>query len=327
MKIAMPLGIAVALTCMACAGLQPGAVQAQAYPTKPVRILIGYGAGGTTDTTARLIAPHLSEQLGRPFLVENRPGATGTIALDMVAKAAPDGYTTIMIAGADAVVPAVRSDLPYDLIRDFAPVALVVAAPFILVVHPSVQANDLMSLIAHARANPGKLNYSSAGIGSSGHMVGELLNLRAKTAITHIPYKGTAAGAVAVVAGEVEISFPTGSAALPLMSAGKMKALAVTSAQRSVTMPTLPTMIEAGLPGFERIGWYGLVAPAGTPREVVNRLNTLIGEIVNKPEIREQFFRQGLEGQRGTPEQYGELIRREIAQNVELAKVVKLLPN
>jgi len=307
--------------------LQGHEAVAQAWPSKPVRILVGYGTGGTTDTTARLLAPHLGERLGRSFLVENRPGATGTIALDMVAKAIPDGHTTIMIAGADAVVPAVRSDLPYDLVRDFAPVALVVAAPFILVVHPSVAVTDVRTLIAHARANPGKLNYSSAGIGSSGHMVGELLNLRAKTAISHIPYKGTAAGALAVVSGEVQMSFPTGSAAIPLMKAGKVKALAVTSAQRSLTLPSLPTTSESGLPGFDRIGWYGLLAPAGTSRDIVNRLNALIGEIINKPEVKDQFFRQGLEGQQGTPEQYGELIRREIAQNIELAKVVKLTSN
>lgn len=312
------------LTLLMLLSLSAQNAVAQAYPSKAVRILVGYGTGGTTDTTARLLAPHLSEQLGQSFIVENRPGATGSIALEMVAKSAPDGHTTIMIAGADAVVPAVRSDLPYNLTRDFAPVALVVAAPFILVVNPSVSATDVKSLIAFARANPGKLNYSSAGIGSSGHMVGELLNLRAKVDIAHIPYKGTTPAALAVVAGEVQMSFPTGSAAIPLINAGKIRALAVTSAQRSTSMPSIPTTSESGLPGFERIGWYGLLAPAATPRDVVNRLNMLIGNIVGKAEVKEQFFKLGLEGQRGTPELYGELIRKEIAQNIELAKVVKL---
>lgn len=297
---------------------------AQSYPAKPVRILVGYGTGGSTDTTARLVGQQLTEQLGKPFLVENRPGATGTIAVDMAVKAAPDGYTLLMIAASDAIVPALRSDLPYNMIRDLAPIALVTSSPFLMIAHPSVKADDVKSLITLARTNPGKLNYSSSGIGSSAHLAGESLNLMAKINIVHVPYKGSAEGAAAVAAGEVQISYPSITGGMALLNAGKVKSIAVTSARRSPLMPNVPTMSETGLPGFDRTGWYGLLSAAGTPRDVINKLNILVGEIVNKPDVKALLFKQGLESERGTPEEFGALIRREIEQNTAIVKSLKM---
>lgn len=300
---------------------------AQAWPAKPVRILVGYGAGGGTDATARLIAQNLSEQLGRQFIVENRPGATGTLAVDTVAKAPADGYTTVVIAAADAIVPAVRNDLPYNLEKDLAPIALITSSPFLMVAHVSVPADDLKSVIAYARANPGKLNYSSAGVGSSAHLTGETLNLMARLSITHVPFKGSAEGAAALAGGEIQISFPSVTGAQAMLKAGRIKAIAVTSGKRSALAPTVPTMSESGLPGFDRLGWYGMLAPAGTPRDVVAKLNSLIGEIANKPDVKELFFKQGLESERGTPEQFGAFIKREIEQNRAVVKAINLTIN
>ena len=314
-------------TVVACSSMHSAVVQAQAYPTKSVRILVGYGPGGSTDTTARLVAQHLSDQLGKPFLVENRPGATGTIAVDMAAKAPPDGYTIIIIAAADAIVPAVRNDLPFNLEKDLAPIALITSAPFLLVAHVSVPADDLKSLIAYARANPGKLNYSSSGVGSSAHIAGETLNLAAKLSIGHVPYKGSAEGAAAIASGDVQLSYPSVTGALGMPKAGRIKAIAVTSGKRSVLMPNVPSMNESGLPGFDRTGWYGMLGPAGTSREVINRLNSLVGEIVNKPEVKDLLFKQGLESERSTPEQLGALIKREIEQNRMVVKAVNLTLN
>jgi tripartite-type tricarboxylate transporter receptor subunit TctC len=312
---------------MLAAGLHMEPAAGQTYPVKPVRVLVGYGTGGSTDTTARLVAQHLSDQLGKPFLVENRPGATGTIALDMVAKAPPDGYMTIVIAAADTIVPAVRNDLPYSLEKDLAPVAFITSSPYLLVAHISVPADDLRSLITYARANPGKLNYSSSGVGSSAHILGESLNLMAKLAITHVPYKGSAEGAAAIASGDVQLSFPSVTGAMGMLKAGRIKAIAVTSAQRSALAPSVPSMNESGLPGFARTGWYGMLGTTGTPRDIINKLNSQIGEIISKPEVKELLFKQGLETERTTPEQFGTLIRRELDQNREVVKAIKLSIN
>jgi tripartite-type tricarboxylate transporter receptor subunit TctC len=327
MNTANSIRYALAAIIAGCFGLQGLTAHAQAWPTKPVRILVGYGPGGSTDTTARVVAQQLADQLGRPFLVENRPGATGTIAVDAVAKAPADGHTTIVIAGADAIVPAVRSDLPYNLEKDLAPIALITSSPFLLVAHVSVPAEDLKSLIAHARANPGKLNYSSSGIGSSAHIAGETMKLMAKLDIAHVPFKGSAEGAAALAGGEVQLSFPSVTGAQSMLKAGRIKAIAVTSVRRSALMPNVPSMNESGLPGFDRTGWYGMIAPAATPRDIVNRLNSLIGEVVNKPEVKAMLFKQGLESERGTAEQFGALIKREIEQNREVVKAIKLKVN
>ena len=319
--------IGLSAAVLAVAAIPAMQAVAQTYPAKPVRVLVGYGTGGSTDTTARLVAQHLSDQLGKPFLVENRPGATGTIALDAIAKGPTDGYSLIVIAAADAIVPALRSDLPYAMEKDLAAIALITSSPFLLVAHASVPTDDVKSLIAYARANPGKLNYSTSGVGSSAHLAGETVNLMAKLSITHVPYKGSAEGAAAVASGEVQLSFPSVTGAMGMIKAGRIKAIGVTSAKRSALSPNVPTLSESGLPGFDRTGWYGMLGPAGMSREIVNRLNSLIGEIVNKSEVKELLFKQGLEAERGSAEQFGALIRREIEQNKEVIRALNLAKN
>lgn len=304
----------------ACAGLSVVDASAQNYPVRPIRMVVGYVPGGAVDITARLLGQKLSEHLGQPVIIENRPGASGSLADERVARSSPDGYTLLTIPASATVQPALRSNLPYDLERDFAPVSLVVIGPYALVIHVLVPARSVKELIALARAQPGKLNYGSAGIGSSQHLTGELFNSMARVAITHVPFKGSGESSVANAAGHVQISFPSITAALPLMDAGKLRLLAVTSRTRTSLMPAVPTLNESGLPGYDRSGWYGVLAPAGVPGRVVAQLNAAIGRIVGAPEVSEAFKKQGLEPQPGTPEEFARRIRSEIAQNAILVK-------
>lgn len=306
---------------VACAGLSVVDASAQGYPSRPIRMVVGYVPGGAVDVTARLMGQKLSEYLGQPVVVENRPGASGSIADERVAKSSPDGYTVLMIPASATVQPALRSNLPYDLERDLAPVSLVVIGPYALVVHVLVPARNVKELITLARAQPGKLNYGSAGIGSSQHLTGELFNLMAKVTIAHVPFKGSGESSVANAAGHVQMSFPSITAALPLLEAGKLRLLAVTSLMRTSLMPTIPTLNESGLPGYDRSGWYGVLAPAGVPKNVVAQLNAAIGRIVGTPEMKEAFKKQGLEPQPGTPEEFAARIRSEIVQNAKLVKL------
>jgi tripartite-type tricarboxylate transporter receptor subunit TctC len=292
----------------------------QTYPVKPVRILVGFSAGGGTDVTARVLAQKLGEHLGQSVLVDNRPGSGGMIATEAVSKAAPDGYTLLMIAAADVVQPAVRAKLNYDLERDFAPISNVVVVPFALVTHPSVPVRTVKDLIALARARPGHLNYASSGIGSSAHLSNELFNSMAKVKITHVPYKGVSEGVTALAGGQIEMIFGSFPATLPLNEAGKIRMLAVSTLKRTAVMPSLPTVDEAGVPGYERYGWYGVVAPAGVGKDVIARLNTGIVKVVGTPEMRDTFTKQGLDPQTNTPEQYAAFIRSELVQTAKLIK-------
>lgn len=293
---------------------------AQNYPIKPIRLLFGYTAGGAGDVSARLLAQKLSESLGQNVVVENRPGAGGAIADEAVARAAADGYTLLYAAGSTAILPALRAKLPYDVARDFAPVALVVITSFALTLHPSVPARDVKSLIALARAQPGKLTFSSPGVGSSSHFAAEVFKMMADVKMLHVPFKGPPEAITAVVSGELDVGFPSVTGALPFLATHRLRALAVSSAARAIQLPAVPTMNEAGLAGYERAGWNGVLAPAGVPRDIITRLNNAIVRAVNLPEIKEAFIKQGLEMQTGTPEQFAAFIRRELAQN---AKVVK----
>ncbi len=298
---------------------------AQNYPVKPIRIIVGYGAGGGADVTARMVGQKLFELLGQPVVVENRTGAAGSIATARVAASPADGYTLLMAVSGDTVLPALRAKLPYDLERDFAPVSLVTIGPYLLVVHPSVPARNASELIALARSRPGKLNYGSAGVGGGVHLAGELFNLMAKVNIVHVPYKGgSAESVIAVAVGQIDISFPNIPAALPLLEARKVRSLAVTSARRASLMPSIPTLDESGLPGYDRSVWYGLLAPAGVPKDIIAQLHAVIGRIVNTPEMKEAFNKQGAEPQTNTPEQFAALIRNELAQNAGLVKLAGL---
>jgi tripartite-type tricarboxylate transporter receptor subunit TctC len=305
-------------TGIACVALTVGAAFAQSYPAKPIRLVVGFPPGGSNDVIARIVAPKMSEQLGQPVVVENRPGAATSIATAWVAKSPADGYTLLLIASSTAVQSALRSNLPYDLERDLTPVSMVAVGGFVLVVHPSVPARNVKELIALARSQPGKLTYGSPGVGSTNHLAGELFSMSAKVSMLHVPYKGSAETSVANASGELALSFPSIPAALPLLGSGRLRAIAVTSARRSSLMPQIPTLDEAGLPGYDYAGWLAICAPTGSPREIITRLNALLGKVVNTAEIREAIAKQGFEAQTGTPEQLAAHIRREIAKNVQL---------
>jgi tripartite-type tricarboxylate transporter receptor subunit TctC len=276
--------------------------------------------GGGADSAARLLAPRLPEALGQQVIVENRPGAGGMIAGDLVAKAPADGYTLLMTSAPDAVLPAVRKEMPYDIMKDFSHVSLVATGPFVLVVHPVVPARTVKEFIALARAQPGRLNFASSGIGSSGHISGELFNTMAKIKVVHVPYKGSAEGVSATAGGEVDMVFAPVATAQALGSVGKVRALGISSRERFPTLPDVPTINESGLPGFERYGWYGVTAPAQTPRDVIVKLNSAIVRTVNTPALLSAFIKQGMLPKTGTPEQFTAFVSDEVVQS---AKVVK----
>ncbi len=309
--------------CIACASLSPFDALAQSYPVKPIRMLVGYPAGGGTDLTARIVARNLSENLAQSVVVENRPGASGSIANERVATSPPDGYTLLMVSPSSLPQPTLRAKLTYDFQRDLAPVALVVVGPYVLVVHSSVPARNVKELIALARAQPGKLNYGSSGLGSAGHLAGELFNMMASVKLVHVPYKGGSESVIAAVAGEVDMGFPSIASVLPLLKTGKLRALAVLGAKRASFMPSIPTLDESGLPGYDRSTWYGMLAPAGVPKQIISRLNALVNETVNTPEMKASLIKEGLEPQAYTPEQFAAFIQKEIAQNAKLAEMAK----
>jgi len=295
-------------------------LHAQTYPIKPVKFMVGFAAGGAADITARMLAPKLSELLGQQFFIENRGGSGGMLGTDAAAKSAPDGYTLLLMPAADAVQPAVRRKLPYDLERDFTPVSRIVYGPWFVVVHPSVPARSAKEFVALARKSPGKLNYATSGIGSSAHMAAELFNSLAKVEVVHVPYKGISEGVTAVASGEVDMIFASIPASLPLLNAKRVRALAVTTAQRTPLAPDMPTLNESGVPGYDRSGWYGVLAPANVPRDIIARLNSAIVKIVNTPDMKTAFMKQGLDPATSTPEEFGAFIRNEIAQNIKLVK-------
>lgn len=306
---------------IACANLSVVDALAQNYPTKPIRIVVGFAPGGGADVSARLVGPKLSELLGQPVVVENRPGASTAIATERVATSPPDGYTLLLLPSSTTILSAMRTKLPYDLERDFTPVSLLVVGQFALVVHPSVPARNVKELIAIARSRPGKLSYGSSGAGSASHLAGELFNSMAKVNVLHVPYKGANEATIATAIGEVDMFFATIAPLLPLQAAGKVRALAVSGAARTSLMPAMPTIGESGLTGYDRSVWYGIIAPAGLPKEVVTQLHGAIGKVVNTPEMKETYAKQGLEPHTNTPEQFAAFIKNDIAQNTRLIKL------
>jgi tripartite-type tricarboxylate transporter receptor subunit TctC len=323
---ALRRGIFRSFTGIACIALAASEAFAQGYPSKPVRLTVGYVPGGAVDATARLIGPKLSEQLGQPVVVDNRPGAATAIATERVAKSPPDGYTLLLIPTSTAVQSALRTNLPYDLVRDLAPVSLIATGPFVLAVHPTVPARSAKELVALVRSQPGKLTYGSPGVGSANHLAGELFSLGAKVKILHVPYKGSAEATIATAAGQVDMTFSSVAGALPLLGSRKLRPLAVTSAQRASLLSAVPTVAEAVVPGYSYFVWYGLAAPAGTPKEIITRLNAALGKIVNTPEMKEMFGRQGFEPQTNTPEQFAKIVQNEIAQTAKLIALTGLKP-
>jgi tripartite-type tricarboxylate transporter receptor subunit TctC len=297
---------AVLLSCgLALAAAAP----AQSYPTHPVRIVIPLSPGGTTDVPGRIIAQKLSETLGQQFFVENRPGAGGTIGSDFVAKAKPDGYTLLLTASPFVIAPHVYKKMPYDALADFVPVIRIASGPYVLVVHPSLGVNSVKELIALAKKEPGKIDFASSGNGSAQHLVTELFMYLAGIKLNHVPYKGSGPAQQDLMSGIIKVSFVGTPIAIPHMKSGRLKALGVSTAKRSPEMPDVPTIAEAGVPGYEAIVWIGMLAPAGTPREIVAKLNGEIGKLVRADEVRKLLAPTGMEPDPDTPEQFGAYVK------------------
>ena len=292
----------------------------QTYPSKPVRIVAAYPAGGSVDIVARLVGEKLRESLGQPFLIENRPGASGNVGTDFVAKAPPDGYTLLM--GSSAALASnvhVYAKLPFDPLLDFAPVIMIANQPNVLVVHPSVPARNVNELILLAKSRPGKLNYASSGAGTSNHMAAEMFIMKTGVDIVQVPYKGGAPAVNDLIGGQVDLMFETAPTVIQLIKTGKLRGLAVTSTQRSGMLPDVPTMDEAGLKGFDFRGWIGLVAPAGTPPDIVRKLHSEVQKAING-DLRKRLTEVGLDVAGGTPEQFAAFLREDIAKYEMLVK-------
>ena len=282
-----------------------------AWPDKPIRIILGFGAGGGSDILLRTITPALSEALGQAVVVENRAGAAGNIAMQAVAQAAPDGYTLLMGSPGLATNSSLYASLGFDPLKDFAPVSLVGSVQNVLIVRPTLQVNTVAELVAYARANPGRLNYASPGTGTSLHLAGELFKVSTGVRMEHVPYKGGAQALTDVMSGQVDLMFNVLPSALPQIKAGAVKALAVTGAQRAPSLPDRPTMIEAGVPGYTAVTWNGIVAPAGTPREVIARLNEAVVKVLRTPEMAQKFAAIGQDVLVSTPDEFTVFLREE----------------
>jgi tripartite-type tricarboxylate transporter receptor subunit TctC len=300
-----------------------GDAQSQSpYPSKPVKLVVPFPPGGPLDTIGRAIAQKLTQSWGQAVVVENKPGAGGNIGADAVAKAAPDGYTMLMGAlSTHAVNPSLYPNMPYDAAKDFAPITLVATTPNVLVVNTALPPQTAQAFIAYAKAHSDKLNFGSGSPGSAGHLAGELFNIEAGTRMVHIPFKGAAPATQALLAGDTQLMFDNLANAMPHVKAGKLRALAVTTAQRSKLAPELPTMAEAGLSGFDISTWFGLFAPAGTPREIVQKWNAEVVKLLDAPEMRERLAAQGAEAAPTSPEQFGAFVASEARK---YARIVKL---
>ena len=297
-----------------------GGASAQQFPTKPVRMIVPFAPGGATDYMARAIAQKMSESIGQPVVVENKPGANAILGTDLVAKAAPDGHTLFLCAFGHATNPYLVAKLPYDTLKDLAPVTLLVTGPLMLIANPSLPANNVKELIAYLKANPDKLNYASGGIGSSQHFAAELMMNMTGTKMTHVAYKGTAPAYVDLLSGATALMFDNLVTALPQVKAGKLKALAVTPAQRASQAPEVPTMAEAGLAGYETGIWHGFLTTGGTPKATVERLNKEIVRAVNLPDVKDAFIARGLLPIGNSPGEFDAFIGNEMAK---WSKIIK----
>ena len=302
-----------------CAAIDATAADA-AYPTKPIRMLVGFPVGGGADVAARVLGPSLSDSLGQQIVVDNRPGAGSAIASEIAAKAAPDGHTLVSIGSSHAVNAAFYPALPYKPAADFSAIAIVAKSPVVISANPSVPAKTLKELIALGRARPGQLNYGSAGVNGINHLAAELLKRMANFDITLVPYKGVAQALPAVMAGEVQLMFATLPGSIGQVKAGRIRAIAVTSARRSIAAPEIPTVAESGVPGYEAASWFAFLAPAATPKSIVNRLNAETLRALNKPDVSDNLIRQGMDPAGSTPGEADEYLRAEIAKWTRVVK-------
>jgi tripartite-type tricarboxylate transporter receptor subunit TctC len=326
MKLTKLLALAIPLL----AGVAAPLAGAQDYPAKPIRFIVPYPPGGPLDGIARMMADKMKDGLGQPVIIDNKPGAGGNIGADAAARSAPDGYTIVMGAVAThAINPTLFSKIPYDPIKDFAPISLVASVPNVLILNNETAAklkiNSVKDLVAYAKANPGKLNYASGGNGSAGHLAGELFKSMANVSMVHIPYSGAAPAQMGLLAGQTDLMFDNLASATPNIRAGKLKALAVTTSARATALPDLPTISEAGaaqgLRGFDINTWFGVLAPAKTPAPIIAKLNSEIGKALQAPDVKERMARMGAEPAPTTPEQFGALIQKELKKYAAIVKI------
>ena len=320
MRNMKPVAIGIAALAGAAWVATAGAQTAAPYPTKPVKVIVGFPPASGADIMARVIAQKVGDALGQQFPVDNRPGAGSSIGAGIVAKSAPDGYTLFIGTIANAINASLYAKLPFDFARDFAPIAPGGSSPNMLVVHPSVPVHTVAEVIKLAKSKPGQMSFGSSGVGTLPHLAAEMFNGMAGLKMTHIPYKGSPQATFDLMAGQFELMFGIGSAVMPEVKHGRLRAIAATTSARLPAMPELPTVAESGLPGFEAVTWFGFVAPAGTPRDIIVKLNAEMTRVTSLPEVKQQLAAQSIDALNGSPEQFSNYIRDEIAK---WAKVVK----
>jgi tripartite-type tricarboxylate transporter receptor subunit TctC len=309
------------MSCALCLGWTlPAAAADASYPSKPVRIVSIFPPGGGNDVLCRIVAQKLTERLKQQFIVENRAGANGIVGTEVAARSAPDGYTITLVPSGHAVNATLYKKLPYDSVRDFTAISLAAWSPLVLAVHPSLPAKNVKELIALAKSRPGQLTYVSSGVGASGHLGGALFDVLTGTKMVHIPYKGMSLAITDLIAGQVSLTFGTSLSVVPQVKAGRLRALATTGAQRSTALPELPTVAEAGVPGYEASLWYGFIGPARIPPDIVHKLNAEIVAVLALPDVRQRLFDQGVEARSTTAEEFSRLLASDVER---WAKVVK----
>jgi len=318
---ALCTGIMLATTCVYAAS-----TSAPGYPARPMRVIVPQSAGGSTDLAARIVVQRMGDAMGQTFVVDNRPGAGSLNGTETVAHAVPDGHTLLVVAASFSINPSLHEKLPFDPIRDFAPVARLAALPHVLVVHPTVPAKTVKDLIALAKAKPGELNYASSGVATSTHLAAELFRHLTGTDMVQVPYKGGAPGMVALVGGQVQLYFATISTALPHIKSGKIRALAVTSSKRSIVAPEYPTIAEAGVPGYEHASWVGMLAPAKTPPAIIASLNANVVKALSREDVKGLLLRDGLEPVGDSPQAFAALIKAEVAKWMKVVKAAGIKP-
>ncbi len=321
-KILTRVALAIGLTAMASSTFAQAATN---DPARPIKIVVPFAPGGTTDMLARLVGQRLTQSWGQPVVIENKPGAGATLGADIVAKSAPDGYTLLMGAAHHTIAQQVYAKIPYHFDRDFAPITMVAMVPNMVVVNSEVPAKNIAEFIALAKTQPGKLNYGSAGAGTAHHLIGEMFKLRAGVDLVHVPYKGSAPAVADLLSGQVQLMFDTVTSGLPQVKAGKLRALAVTTAKRSSAMPDVPSLSETALPGFDVGTWFGLLAPAATPPAIVQKLNAEIVKIIQQPDVRKQMLEAGSEPMGNTSQQMAAQIKAELEAFESVVKQIKLV--
>jgi len=301
-----------------------GSATAQNYPTRTIRFIVPVPPAGGADTVARLLAPRLSDLLGQQVIVDNRAGGNATIGAELVAKAPPDGHTWLLGTSQHTVTPSIVKHVPYDIVADFAPVTLVVRAPQLLMVHPSVPAKSAAELIALARKKPGHLNYGSGGLGSASHLAAEVFKSMANISITHIPYKGVGLAFVDLIGGQLDLSFPAIPSGVPYHRSGRLRALGVTSLRRHASIPEIPAIAETALPGYQVQSWYGILVPAGTRSDIVIRINAAVTSALKMPETKAALIAQGGDPDPGSPDEFARLIKDELVRNAKITKAARM---